>query len=806
MLTTPVTDAQMELFSAWRALALGRMPYMASYLFGVRVLNAPGLGTFAVDPGFRLYVDFDAVAERGSDWCSESLLHEVGHLFGEHSRFAQDLGVSPELAKTWNVACFPAGTLLPGGVPIESVATMERDYDGELVQVITTGGRIEATTEHPFYVRRRRHKKGVHPIVLNEAEWMEAQEIREGDYLCVPKLSDKRADTVIDLRGYITQGRDGLGRDTFGNRAVKQIPLTEDVAWLIGLYVAEGSSSPHVRFSLGAHEDDIIEKVERVVADIGYSSSRSYSRSSGAVAVTVGAVVLGRWLKEHCGAVAAEKHVPDVILRHADPAIRRGFLRGLRDGDGCDYRQNPGVPTTKVETSSQALMHDLILLLAQDGIGGRAYTRQQRAGRRIRERVLPAGILYGVQWNPDGCRPTPRTLNGHTVMSCAHRWKADDEGVWYPVKDVKRRAFSGRVYNMTTESHTYITHGFLVHNCDFSLNDDLVEVGCLTLSDMVPSIVGMPEHLTANDYFLRLVAMQQQQGGGQQQQGSGSGQQQQGSGGGQQQDGEPFAGCGSASGGPAAPCELDPDDDADGHAPAATPGERARVRLATAKLIIEHASRGRGTVPAGMVEQANMILTPTSTPWQKLLGAALRRALRYRAGLTNPNHTARDRRRNNVRLSPNGPKVIFPGRRTPVLRMAVVRDTSGSMGPEELETVTREIVTIARKLRIRGTDLMVLDVDADVHSARGFGNGHALQQVHGRGGTDMRVGIAEALRQRGGVDAIAVLTDGGTPWPDEPTPVPVVACLVGPYARELAPEVPSWIRSVVVDTPGGGSR
>lgn len=447
MLTTPVTDEQMELFSAWRALALGRMPYMASYLFGVRVLNAPGLGTFAVDPGFRLYVDFDAVAERGSDWCSESLLHEVGHLFGEHSRFAQDLGVSPELAKTWNVGA------------------------------------------------------------------------------------------------------------------------------------------------------------------------------------------------------------------------------------------------------------------------------------------------------------------------------------------------------------------------DFSLNDDLVEVGCLTLSDMVPSIVGMPEHLTANDYFLRLVAMQQQSGGGQQQQGSGSGQQQQGSGGGQQQqDGEPFAGCGSASGGPAAPCELDPDDDADGHAPAATAGERARVRLATAKLIIEHAARGRGTVPAGMVEQANMILTPTSTPWQKLLGAALRRALRYRAGLTHPNHTARDRRRNNVRLSPNGPKVIFPGRRTPVLRMAVVRDTSGSMGPEELETVTREIVTIARKLRIRGTDLMVLDVDADVHSTRGFRNGDALQQVHGRGGTDMRVGIAEALRQRGGVDAIAVLTDGGTPWPDEPTPVPVVACLVGPYARESAPEVPSWIRSVVVDTPDGGSR
>lgn len=104
MQVTIPTAEQLELLAGWRALALGRMPNMASYLFSLRVLAVPGLGTFAVDPGFRLYVDFDAVQAKGPDWCAESLLQEVGHLFGEHHAFAQDVGVADHHRKIWNAA------------------------------------------------------------------------------------------------------------------------------------------------------------------------------------------------------------------------------------------------------------------------------------------------------------------------------------------------------------------------------------------------------------------------------------------------------------------------------------------------------------------------------------------------------------------------------------------------------------------------------------------------------------------------------------------------------------------------------
>src|SRR5699024_3628797 len=63
-----------------------------------------GLGTFAVDAGHRLYVDFDQVRGWGAVACSEVLLHEVGHLFADHAGQAEEFGIDPTQRRTWNAA------------------------------------------------------------------------------------------------------------------------------------------------------------------------------------------------------------------------------------------------------------------------------------------------------------------------------------------------------------------------------------------------------------------------------------------------------------------------------------------------------------------------------------------------------------------------------------------------------------------------------------------------------------------------------------------------------------------------------
>jgi hypothetical protein len=825
----PLSAAQEETFQAWRAKALeqeGGMPYMASMLFSLRPINAPGLGTFAVDASHRLYIDFDAVDPKGVRWCAEALLHECCHLFGEHAARAEDAGVTSEERELANYACFPAGTLMPGNVPIEDVATMQRHFDGDLVVVDSQAGEIMATPEHPFFARKRRHKKGCYPIVLEDAAWTDASVLTDGHYLCVPKIKTKRSDTEIDLVGYaLPHGRSGASG--ISGRTVRSIPLNADTAWLIGLYVAEGSSSPTVRFSLGAHEDEIMERVERISSDIGYSASRSYAKDSAACTVSLGTSVWGRWLKQHCGADAHDKHVPEVVLHHADPAIRRAFVEGVQDGDGYERKWNADGSHRlyAIKTASKSLMHDLVLLLAQDGIGCHTSVELQRP-RNIDGYIMPDGVLYGVAFNPDGARPTERTLNGKAIQSYSHRWKADDDGVWYPITSIGSRRHAGPVYNMTTVDHTYIVHSYLVHNCDAEINDDLRDAGCDMSDAVLPSTIGCDDYDVFEVYLEHLRRRRQQkqqqksggsgsgqgqggqgkasgngQGSGQGSKGKGGDQNGQGGGNGQSDgSGQPgqFHGCGSGSGGAPAPCELADGDNGQGQFPGATQAERDQATLATAIAIQEEGTSGRGTVPAGLRAQAAIKLRPSKVSWQRQLSASVRRAVGSRSGDFD-NTWSRRSRRSNGGCSRTGGRVMRPGTFTPTPTIAVVRDTSGSMGGDDLNEASSEIDAIAKQLGIRGEELQVLDCDAVVHLSRGYKGKATLNDVAGRGGTNMVEGIRVAMELRPKPTAIVVVTDGGTPWPAERLATPIVACLVGRYAESTSGHVPEWIKTIVVD-------
>lgn len=97
-------ENQKALLAAWTALALDRMPYLASVLYSLRPVDAPGSGTFAVDAGHRIYIDFAAVAPWGAGACAQSLLHEAMHLAYGHDCEARDMNVQPGELDVWNLA------------------------------------------------------------------------------------------------------------------------------------------------------------------------------------------------------------------------------------------------------------------------------------------------------------------------------------------------------------------------------------------------------------------------------------------------------------------------------------------------------------------------------------------------------------------------------------------------------------------------------------------------------------------------------------------------------------------------------
>ncbi|MFN0027699.1 MAG: DUF2201 family putative metallopeptidase [Acidimicrobiales bacterium] len=202
------------------------------------------------------------------------------------------------------------------------------------------------------------------------------------------------------------------------------------------------------------------------------------------------------------------------------------------------------------------------------------------------------------------------------------------------------------------------------------------------------------------------------------------------------------------------------------------------------EIAAEH--RRAGNVPAGLVRWAEARLR-SKVDWRRALAAEIRRCVADVRGQVDYTYSRPSRRAGVT------PDVILPALRRPQPQVAVVCDTSASMGPQRLEQVLGEVEGLLRSVGVGG--LMVLTVDAAVHTRRKVRQASQVQLVGG-GGTDMRIGIEAALALRPRPDVVVVLTDGETPWPSA---APGRARLVVGLIGANPPAAPSWARSVHID-------
>lgn len=216
---------------------------------------------------------------------------------------------------------------------------------------------------------------------------------------------------------------------------------------------------------------------------------------------------------------------------------------------------------------------------------------------------------------------------------------------------------------------------------------------------------------------------------------------------------------------------------------------RELLRRQVANEIAAHGRRA-GNVPEGLRRWAEDILGG-KVDWRRVLAAELRRGISEVAGAVDYSYRRPSRRASVV----DG--VVLPTLRRPVPHVAVVCDTSASMGQDELGQVLGEVDGVLRAVGVGTTAVRVLAVDAAVHTAQRVSSARQVELLGG-GGTDMGVGIEAAAQLRPRPQVVVVLTDGETPWPAQPPRgVRVVVGLLG--TRPPAP--PAWARVVRIDEP-----
>lgn len=186
-------------------------------------------------------------------------------------------------------------------------------------------------------------------------------------------------------------------------------------------------------------------------------------------------------------------------------------------------------------------------------------------------------------------------------------------------------------------------------------------------------------------------------------------------------------------------------------------------------------ARGQGTLPGSMSEIADKALQP-KVDWRRVVIRHAKRALRESLSFD----------RLNRRVQWQG--LYLPGPKQTHRTLAMVLDTSGSMGQEALRQGMGEVWGMLRANK--NLKLVIIHADAQVQAV--FHHPNEVKKFMGRGGTDFRPAFNYIEKERIRPDMLVYFTDGQGSFPRRAPRYPVI------WAMTTKERVPWGIRVQVI--------
>jgi len=357
--------------------------------------------------------------------------------------------------------------------------TFQNEYDGDLIEVKPLGmPPVRMTPNHPILISERIHRKwrafeGHYGI--GESRWILADKLQKRCYLLVPRIKEQQIIT-LDFRGYIKSGKRGIKKT--GIKIPLDLQIDNELAWLFGIYLAEGCSwvskrknmyCSSVVWNLGYHEMALAEKIKEML-ERKFKLRAKIKERDRTIVVNIRSPILARFFKDNFGASARIKRIPSFVYKLPNEQIK-GFIQGWLKGDGCIVRAKENHPFDRFSglTTSTQIAYGLVTLGAKIGIP--IYISLSRPpktgfGKNPKSRWI-VEILgdYAVDFG----FPNPRER-----VRSRRAVKIDSNYLYYPVRKIERVPYSGLVYNIETETHTYGLP-FVTHNSDWQFVSQLLE-------------------------------------------------------------------------------------------------------------------------------------------------------------------------------------------------------------------------------------------------------------------------------------------------------------------------------------------
>ncbi len=413
---------------SWAPVAKAFRHHFSGDLVGIKPFNCPPL---MLTPNHEVF----AVLKTGSD---EVVKVPAGRLAqGDYLCVPKRApGNAPvELDVYGLLSASPRPHRVPPGRQ-HSPAELDRLFS----QPLTSGKLGVLTGYHPAYVRRLR------------GQWRRGLLFRD---------TAKETDSVVEEDGRVRFG--GERRPGIPSR----MPLDERLAWLLGIYCAEGHStsqkgrpnSHRLIFSFGRRETSLVDRTRRLLINLFGVHPRVYERRT-TVTVEVGKASLTLLFARLCGKSAREKRVPPPLAGAAANVVT-AFLQGVVDGDGCDRGTHVVVNTVSERLAVGLFEIGLLLGMLPSFHRWDAAPKTVIEGREVNQ--VP---LYYIKFPKVDLRSGKR----HS------RWQERNDYFLVPIHKLSRVPYDGPVFNLEVDDldHSYVASFVAVSNCQ---NFDISQKG-----------------------------------------------------------------------------------------------------------------------------------------------------------------------------------------------------------------------------------------------------------------------------------------------------------------------------------------
>lgn len=259
--------------------------------------------------------------------------------------------------------------------------------------------------EHPVWAATEHNPWSYDGV--GEPDWVDSKDLKEGDFVLYPVGRKTWSNLDLDLAGYVKERAyteryiyrrlslakaeiyewlemNGLPefqrgeRETFlqdhkwdlqdwvtarsvftEQESVDRVPrylrVTEELAYIIGLYAAEGfSNGDSASLALNSSETNLMDRMDEALMSIGMGApTRHFHSTDKGATYATNDVILGEFLKNACGHGAGHKKLPRFIMEAPD-GIALAALEGLFSGDGsCTFTE--ATSTVGLVTTSPSL-------------------------------------------------------------------------------------------------------------------------------------------------------------------------------------------------------------------------------------------------------------------------------------------------------------------------------------------------------------------------------------------------------------------------------------------------------------------